>query len=180
MDPSLPGGVLALDLSSMVGWAYGGLDSPAPLFGCWRLPPVGGEGARYATFENELVKAMRERRPGRLVLEAALSLQALAASSNIQVTRQQLTLRGIAYAEAYRASVPICEIDSFTVRQAMIGVGRFPKGQAKIEVIRHCKGRGWNVPDDNSADACLTWAWHTTQLRGGRPVAGRLFAERVQ
>jgi Holliday junction resolvasome RuvABC endonuclease subunit len=173
-----PGGILALDLSGTVGWAYGAPDDAAPHFGCWHLPYVGGEGGRYAAFENVLAETIASFAPARLVLEAAMSLPALAAASTFKVVCQQLTLRGIAYSEAYRASIPISEIDSYTVRYAMLGTGHFSKGTVKREVVSYCRNRGWKVPDHNAGDACLVWAWHSTQLRGGRPVAGRLFAER--
>lgn len=174
---SIPaGGILALDLSSYVGWAYGLTDSATPEFGVWRLPHIGGEGAKYATFENELAAFMLIRQPGSLVLEASLSLQALAGVSTIAVARQQLTLRGIAYSEAYRAAIPISEVSSDIVRLAVLGTSRFPKKQVKYEVVRYCREQGWRVPDHNSADACLVWQWQTMQLRGTRGAAGRLFA----
>lgn len=177
MVASSPGGVLALDLSGTTGWAYG---SPgmAPRFGCWKLPMIGGEGCRYAAFENVLADAVATFAPGQIVLEASLSLQALASASTIEVARQQLTLRGLAYSEAYRASVLITEIDAYSVRLAMLGTGHFKKGAVKREVIAYCRTRGLNVPDHNAGDAVLTWLWQTTRMRGGKPVAGRLFAER--
>lgn len=175
--PCGPGGVLALDLSSRVGWAYGAIDTAVPAFGVWALPRIGGEGARFAAFENELAEAMEDLQPGRIVLEAPMSLRALCGVSTLHVVAQQLTLRGIAYAEAWRASVPISEISSDMVRFAMLGQSRFAKGTVKREVVAYCRARGWRVPDHNAADACLVWAWETTQLRGGKAVAGRLFAE---
>lgn len=172
------GGVLALDLSSCVGWAFGHVHAVAPTFGVWQLPYIGGEGARYVAFENELAEFMEVMRPSWIVLEAALSLQALASVSTIRVVRQQLTLRGIAYAEAYRASVPISEIDSYSVRLAMLGTGRFAKETVKREVVGYCRRQGWMVPDHNAGDACLVWGWHVGKIRGDRPASGPLFQER--
>ena len=165
-----------MDLSSYVGWAYGLTDSISPRFGCWQLPHIGGEGAKYATFENELAAAIDVLSPGSIVLEASLSLQALAGVSTIAVARQQLTLRGIAYSEASRASSPISEVSSDIVRLAVLGTSRFPKKQVKYEVIQYCRARGWKVPDHNAGDACLVWQWQMMQLSGTRNVAGRLFA----
>jgi Holliday junction resolvasome RuvABC endonuclease subunit len=176
MTGHAPGGVLALDLASTVGWAYGAIDDQDPVFGCWRLPHIGGEGARYVAFENELAAAIATLQPARLILEASMTLQALAASSTIEVVRQQITLRGIGYAEAYRATLPISEVDAYTVRLEVLGTGRFPKDTVKGEVVRYCQRRGWRVPDHNAGDACLVWLWHVTKLSGKRPVAGRLFA----
>lgn len=177
----VPGGVLALDLSSNVGVAYGQLDNRQPWFGSWPLPRAGGEGGRYAAFENELADAMQRMQPAGIVLEASLSLQALASASTIAVARQQLTLRGIAYMEGYRASVPVTEVSADIVRYAMLGQSRFKKGTVKTEVMAYCKRHGMNVwGDDNAADAILTFLWHRTQVRGGSPVAGPLFAGALQ
>lgn len=175
--PGRQGGVLALDLASTVGWAFGHPNDLDPLFGCWHLPRFGGEGGRYAAFENELAAFMAEHEPSYMVLEAAFSLQAFAASSTIAVARQQLSLRAIAYMEAYRASVPISEIDSDSVRFAILGRARFPKDTVKREVIAYCRRRTWKVPDHNAGDACLTWLWYVGQVNGTRPVAGPLFQE---
>jgi Holliday junction resolvasome RuvABC endonuclease subunit len=161
----------------MVGWAYGGPIDIAPSFGCWRLPKIGGEGARYAAFENELADAMDRFSPSRLVLEAPLSFQALLGVSTAVVMKQQYTLRGIAYAEAWRASVPISEVSSDIVRLAVLGQARFAKDKVKAEVVAHCRGLGLDVPDHNAGDACLVWIWHTSQTRG-TATPGRLFSHR--
>jgi Holliday junction resolvasome RuvABC endonuclease subunit len=170
--PIRPGGILALDLASTVGWAHGGLADAAPKFGIWMLPQGQGEGARYAAFENALAAAMDRIQPERLILEAPLPLMA---QTQARTAQQQYTLRGIAFAEAWRASVPIMEIDALTVRREVMGQGRFSKDTVKREVVRYCRVRGWRVPDHNAGDACLTWEWLSQRLRGAAPVAGPLF-----
>lgn len=152
---------MALDLSSTTGWCVGRAGAPQPHFGCWLLPKEGGEGGRYAAFENELIAALARYHPAALVLEASLSLQALASSSTLSVARQQLTLRGIAYAEAYRAAIPISEVSADIVRLAMLGQSRFAKGKVKLAVVKYCREQGHDVPDHNAGDAVLTWLWQT-------------------
>jgi hypothetical protein len=171
------GGVLALDLSSFSGWAYGHLADRDPAFGTWRLPPEGGEGARYAAFENELALAMDELAPSKLILEAPLSFAALLGVSNMRVMCQQYTLRGIAYAEGWRASIPVSEVSADIVRLEMLGQSRFAKDTVKREVVRYCRRRGWRVPDHNAGDACLVWAWHQGQMLASPRGAGPLFIE---
>lgn len=172
-----PGGILALDLSSKTGWAYGQINARSPeAFGTWMLPAIGGEGARYCAFENELAAAILALQPARMIMEAPLTFQALLGVSNMRTMAQQLTLRGIGYSEAYRASIPISEASSDLVRTEVLGQGRFPKGTVKQVVMAHCWAQGWKVDDDNAADAILTWAFLAARLRGGAPVAGRLFA----
>jgi Holliday junction resolvasome RuvABC endonuclease subunit len=175
---TLPGGTLALDLASTVGWAYGGLRDANPAFGCWKLPPIGGEGARFAAFENTLAAAIEELQPSRMVCEAPMPLQALIGVSTLKVVSQQLGLRAIAYSEAYRASIPISEVSSDMVRYAILGAARFAKGKVKIEVVNYCRSRGWKVPDHNAGDAVLVWLWHKGQLSGS-PLAGPLFPDNL-
>lgn len=157
-----PGGVLALDLSSKVGFCIGHLSDRLPHFGVWLLPKSVGEGGRFAAFENTLIEALNAWAPSHIVLEAPLNLAALLGKTNFKVISQQITLRGIAFAEAWRRQrlLSISEIGADKVREAMLGQSRFKKGTVKNEVMAYCRGRGWAVSEDNSADACLTWAWH--------------------
>lgn len=167
-----PGGVLALDLSSTTGWAYGQIGDRDPAFGVWHLPHSGGEGRRYASFENELAAAMDRWAPANLILEAPLPLMA---QTHARTAQQQYTLRGIAYAEGYRASASVSEIDALTARAEVLGRGRFSKDTVKREVVRYCRGRGLKVPDHNAGDAVVIWTWFTDRVRGRPVVAGPLF-----
>jgi hypothetical protein len=177
------GGVVALDLSSVVGWCYGLIGDRVPSFGTWHLPKWGGEGARYAAFENELAVAMDTWEPRHMVIEATLPLHALMhGKSNYVSVAQQFALRGIAITEAWRAKCSRSEIDALTVRREVIGTSRFRKSDGskddpKGHVIAACFRRGWKVPDHNAGDACLTWSWYCRRLMGKLPVAGPLWAE---
>jgi Holliday junction resolvasome RuvABC endonuclease subunit len=172
------GGVLALDLSSVVGWAYGLTTSRVPMFGTWRLPKWGGEGARYAAFENELAAFMDQYQPNSMVLEATLPLHAmLHGKSNYVSVSQQFALRGIAISEAYRGSCAKSEIDALTVRREVIGSSRLGRGdEVKKAIVAACHRRGWKVPDHNAGDACLTWEWRRMRMVGLPPVAGPLWS----
>lgn len=169
------GGVLALDLAGVVGWAYGHLHARVPWFGTWHLPVIGGEGARYAAFENELAPAMQRWCPSAMIIEAPLPLMALATHSSFRVAAQQLTLRGFALSEAYRGSCPYHEIDAATVRGEVLGQRHFAKNTVKREVLRGCYERGWRVPDHNAGDACLTWEWYRMRVGGRPPIDGPLW-----
>jgi hypothetical protein len=167
--------VLALDLSSHVGFAYGHLDCTMPHFGTWHLPQKGGEGGRFAAFENVLADTMDQFGPSSLLIEKHLPLPAL---NNTPAARQQFGLRAFCYAEAWRASVPVSEIDAQYLRYALMGQ-RLSRDIAKREVMQYCRKRGWKVLDDHSADACLLWEWHRRQMNGGRPVAGPLWRDAI-
>jgi Holliday junction resolvasome RuvABC endonuclease subunit len=159
-----PGGIFTLDLAGVIGWAYGHVGDQSPLFGDWHLPHIGGEGARYAAAENEIASAMDRFAPSHVVLEAPLSFQALLGVSNMRVMTQQLTLRGMAYSEAWRAACPISEVSADIVRRELLGQSHFAKDTVKREVMRFCFRQGWKVPSHNAGDACMVWAWHVGQV----------------
>ncbi len=161
MGPLVPGGTLTLDLASVVGWAYGHDEDRVPLFGTWKLPKIGGEGARYASFENELITTVETCQPRWIVLEKPLPPQA---QTHARSAEQQYALRGMAYSTAYRNSIPISEIDAYTVRVEVLGAGR--PVDVKLAVVSYCRKRGWIVPDHNAGDACLIWQWHRQRMRG--------------
>jgi hypothetical protein len=171
------GGVLSLDLSGHVGVCYAPLNLPRdepPAFATWHLPYVGGEGGRYAAFEDELGRTLDELEPSKLLLEAPLPLPA---QTHMRTCQQQLTLRGIAYMEAWRASVAVFEVDALTVRGAVLGQARFSKGIAKREVVQWCRRRGWKVPTHDAADAALLWEYYRRQIAGVPKAAGPLWRE---
>jgi hypothetical protein len=177
MPPMTKGGVLTLDLAGVVGWAYGPLAAVQPLFGHWPRPKFGGEGAFYAAFDNTLAAKVEECRPSEIVLEAAL---ALPGQTDMRSCRQQLTLRGFCYAEGYRSKTPVSEIDAYTARLEVLGTGRFPRGEAKREVVAHCRARGIGVSDHNEADAVVLWIWHKQRMTGGLPIAGPLWRREIE
>lgn len=152
--------MIALDLSSQVGWAIGPIGG-RPLLGTWVLPSIGGEGARFASFENELADAMAVHEPSILALEAPLPLPA---QNNAQVARQQMGLRAVALSEAYRASAAAHEVDVYTVRRDVIGTGRFPAGKAKDAVMAFAKREGYDPPDHNAGDALILWLYYASRL----------------
>lgn len=175
------GGVLALDLSSVTGWAYARpMIDRQPWCGTWHLPKIGGEGARYVAFENILAEAMTVLQPIAMVIEATLPMMALAEHSNQSIAFQQITLRGIAIMEAYRANCPWTSIDARTVRQEVLGAPwGLKRKEAKAMAINWCARRKIAVADDNAADAVMLWEWRRMRIAGTGPVSGPLFRETV-
>ena len=173
------GGTLTLDLSSIVGWAYGrvGIDR-IPWFGTWHLPKIGGEGARYGSFENELAAHMDRLEPSEMVLETTLSLGAFYERSTLQIVYQQVSLRAVAVIEAWRGSCAKSEVDIRIARQEVLGAPWHLKREAaKRQSVQWCRERGMMVPDDNAADAVVIWEWHRMRLTNTPPIAGPLFRE---
>lgn len=155
-----PGGILALDLSSWSGWAYGCRNDPQPVSGTWRLAP-GSLGRLLASFENELEDAITLHRPGLIMAEAPLPPTA---RSNAATWRQQLSLAGCAECAAYRHSIPFREQAASTMRTLILGTCRFPAGNSKAVVMAHMDKLGWRVADHNAGDACVVWLYAVKKL----------------
>lgn len=159
-----PAGILALDLSSSVGWAFGYAGARRPLCGVWLLAK-GDLGRMLASFDNELDDAILLHRPSLIVAEAPLPPTAV---SNATVWRQQLSLAGMAEAAAYRHDIEFREQACSTIRLEILGTGRFPNGNAKPAILAYCERKGWGVPDHNSGDACVTWEYACRHLPAAR------------
>jgi hypothetical protein len=176
MPPEGQGGLFTLDLARITGWAYGPLHWNAPWFGDWHLPFEGGEGCRFAAFENELTDALAEFRPASLILEAPINLPAM---TNRAAMWQQLGLRAIARCNAWRENVPVSEVSADTVRVEVLGLSRVPghPDAIKRHVEYWCRRKmGWKVPSHNAGDACVLWEWGRRRHTGSMRVQGALFA----
>lgn len=164
----MAGGIFALDLSSRIGWCLADRGC-RPIYGFWQLPKIGGEGARFASAENEIAQALLVHQPHVVVVEAPLPLPAL---NNRESAFQQIGLRAIAYSEGWRASTKVFEVDAYTVRKEMLGTGRSSKDEnIKTKVLRYCHERGWSVVDDNVGDALLLAAFYASAI-GWRMATG--------
>ena len=156
------GGILALDLSTRCGWAYGARDADKPQFGTWILPTLGsGLGRVLAAFENQLLDAIAVHAPSLVIVEAPLPPSGQTATTTMEL---QLGLNGMAAASAYRHETDFKQAAASSVRLEVIGTGRFARGQAKAQVMAYCRSIGWDVPDDNAADAALLWRYSVTVM----------------
>lgn len=163
------GGILTLDLSSVVGWAYGHPGDDAPVFGTWHLSTSRLLGPRYVSYENELIACLNLYMPRLVVMEAPLpSIR----QGSTNVARQQFGLAAYTEGECHRFHVQLREQPAHMVRKAVLGRGSFGepdpanprrrvngRANAKSAVMEWCQAQGWNVPDDNAADACVLWRY---------------------
>jgi hypothetical protein len=165
------GGTLALDPAGDTGWCYGDIwSNEPPHFGTWRLNKE-SEGARYASFRNELVAFLQLHLPTHVVQESTLNLPAM---NNYFAASQAFVLRGIIIEETWRgvelpngAIHPISRssIDCHTVRRDVMGMSRLSSKDKPRVVIGFCrKVLRLPVVDHNAADAVLTWMWHRSKM----------------
>lgn len=165
-----------MDLARITGWAYGPVEWAAPWFGSWHMPLIGGEGMRFACFENELVDALELYQPETVILEAPIALPAM---TNRAAMWQQLGMRAIARAACWRQSIVVSEVSPDIVRSEILGYSRIPghPGAIKDHVMGWCRKHGLRVPDHNAGDAVLIWTWHKRCVTGARAVQQPLWGK---
>jgi len=166
--------ILALDLSSRTGWAWGPTVDAKPSFGAWQMPIRGGLAARFYGLQNAMQEFCEEHLVTKVVIEAPIPLPAM---NNTTAAYQQLGMRAIVMAEAQHISAAICEIDCWTVRSEVAGMRRCTSDQAKKQAVLFCLKRGLKVPNHDAADAVLLWLWHRQRTLRQQPYAGPLFDE---
>ena len=171
LDPSV---VLALDLSTTTGWAVGKPGDNPPCWGAVILPKEKGRGAVAAAFEDWLDDMLDRYKPSRVVYEAPLP-------PNLQGDRETCYITyGLAVATeacAFRAGLhqPYSH-SSTTIRSAVIGRAHLNEEEKRIRprvtvktaiVAPWIKAQGWEVPENNAADAVVVWAYSTGVRHSG-------------
>ena len=149
--------VLALDLSSKVGWAVGRMCEERPINGVWVLPGPSDLGRTFASFENQLLDVFAVHQPAVVVLEAAIP--GGGGGTTHTVAEQQIGLAAMARASCYRHDVKLVTQAASTMRKAVLGTGRFPTGEAKKTIMAWLSSQGVKVADHNAGDATVAWLW---------------------
>lgn len=166
-----PGGVLALDLSGIVGWAYIGLTDDCGLRGgVWTLPKRSiSAGAQGVALENEIINACNTWDPSLILFEAPPPVSASMKSTTANVLYQQYGLAQITECAAHRMETQVMQERPQTVRVQVMG-----KGNGNITTKAKAGGAiqdwlsanyGVQTVDHNAADAVLL-AIHGARMRG--------------
>jgi len=159
-----PGGLLALDLSTRVGWAYGA-DFSAPAHGIWELSGGGTSlGARCSALAERLEDAIAVLQPGLVILEAPLPPKAQTAMNSARI---QFGLAAVAEMICEEQHVRVEEEKADTVRGFILGRAR----PQKPEIVAWCKAQGWSPVDHNDGDALMLWRYRHI-LGRSRVMAG--------
>jgi crossover junction endodeoxyribonuclease RuvC len=162
---SQPGGILALDLATRTGWAYG-VPGGKPIGGVWELPPAALLGRKLASFENQLWDALALHQP-RLVMFAASFTQGKA------ITGAELLLGLSAHVESscYRHDAEVRKQAESTIRVHVFGKGgaQGSREALKARAMAWCAEQGYRVASDDHADALVVWTYacQTAGIRFG-------------
>lgn len=157
---SFTGDVLALDIATTTGWAYG-RPGIIPQFG-----HVTFKGARpfvYRKFREWLEKVVSERTPSLIVFESAAAPMVMQGRTNIDTIKRLIGMTEHLEEFCYNR-VDLREASVSQVRAHFIGKNMKSK-IAKAATIRRCHSIGWNVETDDEADACALWDYQCSWLR---------------
>ena len=149
--------IMALDLASTSGWAVGE-PGGVPVHGSIRFASKGA--SHEAIFDKAhqwMLEKVCEYDPKVVVWEAPIPTSFNRGRTTVDTTSLLFGLPAIVGAAAYVCDVyDIRKADTRDVRMHFIGCN--PKrAKAKPMVMRQCRAMGWEVADDNEADALATW-----------------------
>lgn len=163
MATKFNGAVLALDLATVTGWAYGKPEEK-PLFGSQRFGKQGSSRARtYRSFRLWLDVFCSARPPTMIVFESAATPSWMAGRTNIDTVKLLMGLTE--HLEEWCCDrFELREASTSQVRTHFIGRNLQSK-IAKPLVVARCRERGWMVEDDNQGDACAIWDYQICCLR---------------
>lgn len=155
--------LLALDLATKTGFAHGE-PGGMPTWGSHKLPQTGEDyGAFGLAYEAFLSALIQSKGVTRIVYESPI----LPSTTTLATARKLYSLGTITEMIAGRLGVKCHEAHMQTVRGHFIGASRAPKhipqkdrrSWMKSRIIGQCIARGWNVTNDDEADALAVFDW---------------------
>lgn len=152
--------ILALDLATVTGFARGRLGQK-PVSGSIRFGrPKDSSQAVFGAALVWLEAQMLEPKPDIVIIERLLPPEAMKNKTSRAVRDRLAGLHGIARAAAHLHGIEeVTEASVGDVRRHFIGDGSLKRKPAKQVVIDRCVALGWQVEDDNAADACALWSY---------------------
>jgi hypothetical protein len=153
--------VLALDLATVTGYARGEVGG-RPVAGSIRFGTrESGDGEVFGHAIGWFSKLIAmQPRPDVIVVEAMLPPGAKVGATNSS-TRDRLAglhaiVRGVAH---IRGAGEIACYSVGDIRHHFIGERSLRRAQAKQAIVLRCEMLGWQVVDNNAADACAAWSF---------------------
>lgn len=153
--------VLALDLGTKTGWAFG--NAKAYLSGTWNLRGgrYEGGGMRYLRFKGFVEEVHKNARIDRIVYEEVRR------HAGTDAAHVYGGLMGALTAWAEENGVPYEAVPVGTIKKFWTGKGN----ASKDAMIEECRNRGIEVKDDNEADAVALLHQATEKVNGaGAPM----------
>lgn len=144
--------VLALDISTSVGWALFAGEKRVPRLGTWRAPPaqVGDYAKRCVAFETWLNDFTCLDKPDVLAFESPIFVKwSSDLATNEHTIRTLIGLATVAEMVAWRLKVRALEVHSQTAKKRLTGNGRAKGDDMIVAAVK----LGFVVANDHEADA---------------------------
>ncbi len=155
------GGILALDLATKTGWAYGKPDKRGPTaFGSLKFK--GERPAIYRELRRWLSDWIRAQ-PGLIVFESAAPPIWMLGRTRFATTKLLIGMCEHVEELCYER-IELCDAMTSQVRAHFLGTNRIKRPEAKRLTIARCEKLGWHVANDNEADACALWHYQASLL----------------
>jgi hypothetical protein len=171
--------ILSIDPATTTGWCYGRAGD-VPTWGS-RVFDGNTAGAVVGLFRHWLSARCYELHPTLLVFEAPYIPHAKSKiPMNAATLRRLLGIAATIEAVAWELRIPVREATALDIARFFLGTARLPRGVKKQATIEACHRYGWDVENDNEADAvalfCLAEAHLAPELSAKRGC-GPLFVE---
>ncbi|HEY2757507.1 MAG TPA: hypothetical protein VGJ01_17395 [Pseudolabrys sp.] len=156
------GHVLALDLATKTGWAYGS-PGAVPKSGSLRFAREGATMAAHLVgCRKWLVDFIAVNETRLVVFEAPLTPDLMRGRTNISTIRLLIGLAAIVEECLYGRGIDVREARVSDVRAHFLGSNRFKRDEAKRATKELCARIGWPAVDDNAADALALWSYQVS------------------
>ena len=151
--------IFALDLATKFGWAWGRPEDVAPRFGSIVLK--GDRAAKYRQL-REFLGVMVTDKVSRVVFESSAT-QVMHGQTNIETIKLLIGLTEHVEEFCYQR-VELREARVSDVRMHFIK-GNPKREIAKAKTVGRCREMGWDVNNDDEADACALWSYQVCTIR---------------
>ena len=160
--------ILALDLARIVGWAVGTPTDTRPQ--CGSIEIVRGDASMAKLFSEwrMMLRDFLSLHPdiGLVIFESPLVPGMMGGRTNIQTIRRLIGLAAVTEELLFTlGKYDIREARVSDVRTHFLGSNRHKREQAKALTMQRCRQLGWEVTDDNQADALALWDYQIACLR---------------
>lgn len=153
--------IIAFDLARKTGCAIGDA-SASPICHTEVLGEVGSRhGIKFAQVLYMTKRLILEHKPDFVVIEKPIATGVAGSENRVQLA---MGYRACVMASAHLYQVKFHHYDVQDIRRHFIGRGDLRRDPAKAAVMRRCKQLGWNVSNDDEADACAVWDYARSRL----------------
>jgi hypothetical protein len=157
--------ILTLDLATHFGWCFGPANGE-PRWGAMKLPTdPKGMGATAKAYHLWLTEIRRELLPDMIAFEAPINGMG---QTNM---RAQMILKGLIWHTEFvgeMVGVDCVQVGNGAWKKHICGSGRVSKKMKPYPPIVECKRYGYDITNDNAADAVCIWMYVVDHINPGR------------